>query len=42
MITKPLLWGGQGPYKDCGATDDDDDSSRQPLWCLQQAAVDLI
>jgi hypothetical protein len=22
---KPLIWGGQGPYKDCRATDDDDD-----------------
>jgi hypothetical protein len=24
-ITKPPLWGGQGPYTDCWATDDDDD-----------------
>jgi hypothetical protein len=24
-ITKPPVWGGQGPYKDCRATDDDDD-----------------
>jgi hypothetical protein len=24
-ITKPPVWGGQGPYKDWGATDDDDD-----------------
>jgi hypothetical protein len=24
-ITKPPLLGGQGPYKDCRATDDDDD-----------------
>jgi hypothetical protein len=31
MITKPLLWGGQGPYKDCGATDDDEDSSRRSI-----------
>jgi hypothetical protein len=23
-ITKPRVWGGQGPYKDCRATDDDD------------------
>jgi hypothetical protein len=23
-ITKPPVWGGQGPYKDCSATDDDD------------------
>jgi hypothetical protein len=22
---KPAMWGGQGPYKDCRATDDDDD-----------------
>jgi hypothetical protein len=24
MITKPPVWGGKGPYKDCRATDDDD------------------
>jgi hypothetical protein len=24
---KPLLWGGQGPYKDCRATDNDNDDS---------------
>jgi hypothetical protein len=24
-ITKPPVWDGQGPYKDCRATDDDDD-----------------
>jgi len=24
-ITKPPVLGGQGPYKDCRATDDDDD-----------------
>jgi hypothetical protein len=24
-ITKPPVWGGQGPYKDCRATDNDDD-----------------
>jgi hypothetical protein len=24
-ITKPPVRGGQGPYKDCRATDDDDD-----------------
>jgi hypothetical protein len=24
-ITKPPVWGGQGPYKDYRATDDDDD-----------------
>jgi hypothetical protein len=23
--TKPSVWGGQGPYKDCRATDDNDD-----------------
>jgi hypothetical protein len=25
LYTKPPVWGGQGPYKDCRATDDDDD-----------------
>jgi hypothetical protein len=24
-ITKPPVWGDQGPYKDSRATDDDDD-----------------
>jgi hypothetical protein len=24
-ITKPPVWGGQGPYKDCRVTNDDDD-----------------
>jgi hypothetical protein len=28
-ITKPPVWGGQGPYKDCRATDDDDDDDMQ-------------
>jgi hypothetical protein len=23
-IMKPLAWGGQGPYKDCRTTDDDE------------------
>jgi hypothetical protein len=27
-ITKPRVWGGQGPYKDCRATDDDYDDAR--------------
>jgi hypothetical protein len=36
-ITKPPVWGGQGPYKDCRATDDngdDDESNMQSLMAL--------
>jgi hypothetical protein len=37
---KPLVWGGQGPYKDCIATDDDDDDndklSSKNLWLVIQ------
>jgi hypothetical protein len=25
------MWGGQGPYKDCRATDDDDDDDEYRL-----------
>jgi hypothetical protein len=30
-IMKPPVWGGQGLYKDCRATDEDDDDDEQPF-----------
>jgi hypothetical protein len=35
-ITKPPVWDGQGPYKDCRATDDEDD------FLNQHQSADLI
>jgi hypothetical protein len=32
------VWGGQGPYKDCRATDDDDDDDR----CLGVAVEQML
>jgi hypothetical protein len=31
-ITKPSVWGGQGPYKDFGATDDYDDDNTDTFF----------
>jgi hypothetical protein len=34
---KPPVWGGQGPYKDCRATDDDDDDEMEGMECIRLA-----
>jgi hypothetical protein len=38
-ITKPPVWDGQGPYKDCRATDDDDEERKTVVWVRKRCSL---